>query len=115
MDALIIVEGNPEESAKVAEAFRTGTGLVAWKENHAGMLLRGDAVRLVSKEVSMSWKDRNVISECREILDEDGLQVFVEGAVGEDSDFNLKSVGSTECRELIGAARYLICFGKESQ
>ena len=79
---LIVVDSDPRNSGRPAEAIRMAAGIGTWKKVEILLLLRGPAILSLS-EYSDEWIDEDNFSRYLPILREWGRPVYVQAGAAE--------------------------------
>lgn len=87
ISALLVVESDPRESGRPAEAVRIAAGISSWGHVHVGIYFHGAAV-LCLREFVGELRDGDQFRQCLPILQEHGCPLFCDARAGELSELH---------------------------
>jgi hypothetical protein len=82
---LLIVESDPRQSARPAEAIRIAAGVAAWKKAEVTLYLRGPAIRALGEWVD-DLKEEDNFTRYLPLLAESGRSVLAQAGAPELAD-----------------------------
>lgn len=111
---LFLIDSDPRESARPAEAIRVAAGLGAWKKVDITVYLRGPAIRALGEWVD-ELRDEDNYTRYLPLLAEGGRTLYVQAGAPELDDLGEPSqrfepIGDARLAELAAQATAVLRF-----